>query len=100
MQRLGATLFTLRRHNTAVEPLLAPNEEFMLRRNLELKLESTRSALLQREDHAFQATPHTADTWLLEYFDNDDKAVKAAVQQLTDMQKQSSRPSCRTSPPP
>jgi uroporphyrin-3 C-methyltransferase len=90
--RLGASLFTLRRHQGAVEPLLEPKEEFLLRRNLELKLESTRSALLQREDQAFQASAHAAAAWLQEYFDVDDNAVKAALQQLADMQKQSIAP--------
>jgi len=92
VQRLGASLFTLRRHNAAVEPLLAPNEEFMLRRNLELKLENARSALLQREDPAFQSAARAADNWLQEYFDNTDNGVKAAIQQLDDMQKQSIAP--------
>lgn len=90
--RIGASLFTLRRHQGAVEPLLEPNEEFLLRRNLELKLESTRSALLQREDQAFQASAHAAAAWLQEYFDTSDDAVKAALQQLTDMQKQTIAP--------
>jgi uncharacterized protein HemX len=90
--RVGASLFTVRRHQGAVEPLLAPNEEFLLRRNLELKLESTRSALLQREDQAFQASAHSAAAWLQEYFDADSPAVKAALQQLADMQKQSIAP--------
>ena len=90
--RVGASLFTLRRHQGAVEPLLEPNEEFLLRRNLELKLESTRSALLQREDQAFQASALSAAAWLQEYFDPEDNAVKAAVQQLTEMQKQSIAP--------
>jgi uroporphyrin-3 C-methyltransferase len=92
VQRLGANLFTLRRHNGAVEPLLAPNEEFMLRRNLELKLENARSALLQREDPAFQAAARAADAWLQEYFDPADNGVKSALQQLDDMQKQSIAP--------
>ncbi|HEX4300944.1 MAG TPA: uroporphyrinogen-III C-methyltransferase [Gammaproteobacteria bacterium] len=92
MQRLGASLFTLRRHNAAVEPLLAPNEEFMLRRNLELKLENARSALLQREDPAFQAAARSADAWLQEYFDGADNGVRSAMQQLDDMQKQSIAP--------
>jgi uroporphyrin-3 C-methyltransferase len=86
--RIGASLFTLRRHQGAVQPLLEPSEEFLLRRNLELKLESTRSALLQREDQAFQASARSAAAWLQEYFDTDDSAVKAALQQLADMQKQ------------
>jgi uroporphyrin-3 C-methyltransferase len=90
--RVGASLFTLRRHQGAVEPLLAPDEEFLLRRNLELKLESTRSALLQREDQAFQASARSAAAWLQEYFDTDDNAVKAASLQLADMQKQAIAP--------
>jgi uncharacterized protein HemX len=88
VSRLGASLFTVRRHNTTVEPLLAPEQEFMLRRNLELKLESARLALLQREDPAFQAAAHAADVWLQEYFDGDANAVKAAIQQLDEMQRQ------------
>lgn len=90
--RLGASLFTLRRHQGAVEPLLAPDEEFLLRRNLELKLESTRSALLHHEDQAFQASAHAAAAWLQEYFDPTDNGVQAALQQLGDMQKQSIAP--------
>ncbi|MFI4967083.1 MAG: uroporphyrinogen-III C-methyltransferase [Gammaproteobacteria bacterium] len=92
VSRLSASLFTVRRHNAAVEPLLAPDQEFMLRRNLELKLESARLALLQHEDPAFQAAVHAADAWLQEYFDSDANAVKAAIQQLDEMQKQSIAP--------
>ena len=92
LQRLGSSLFTLRRHNASVEPLLAPDQDFMLRRNLELKLENARSALLQREDPAFQAATRAADGWLQEYFDNADDGVKSAIQQLDEMQKQSIAP--------
>jgi len=35
--RLFADMFTIRHHNVPVEPLLAPREEFFLRRNLELR---------------------------------------------------------------
>lgn len=90
--RVSATLFTVRRHGSNVEPLLSPNEEFLLRRNLELKLESARSALLEREDGAFQAGTHAAQAWLQDYFDTDDNGVKGAVQQLAGMQKQSIAP--------
>jgi len=88
LARLTATLFTVRRHEMPVEPLLAPDQEFMLRRNLELKLESARSALLEREGDAFQAGTATASSWLRDYFDVRDNAVKTAVQQLDDMHQQ------------
>lgn len=90
--RLGATLFTVRRHNMPLQPLLAPQEEFLLRRNLELRLESTRSALLEREGAAFQSAARAAETWLQDYFDAQDAGVKAAVQQLDAMQKQNISP--------
>jgi len=90
--RLAATLFTVRRHEMTVEPLLAPDQEFMLRRNLELKLESARSALLEREGEAFQAGTAAASSWLKDYFETRDNAVKAAVQQLDDMQQQQIAP--------
>jgi len=86
--RLAATLFTVRRHEMTVEPLLAPDQEFMLRRNLELKLESARSALLEREGAAFQAGTAAASSWLKDYFDTRDNVVKAGVQQLDDMRQQ------------
>jgi len=90
--RVSATLFTVRRHGEPVEPLLSPTEEFMLRRNLELKLESARSALLEREDAAFQAGAHSSQAWLQGYFDTEDNGVKSAIQQLAGMQQQTIAP--------
>ena len=90
--RLADDMFTLRRHDVPVEPLLSPKEEFLLRRNLELKLESARSALLDREGEAFRDSTHSAGTWLGTYFDLQVPAVKAAVQQLDAMQRQDIAP--------
>lgn len=90
--RLANNMFTVRRHDVPVEPLLSPKEEFLLRRNLELKLESARSALLDREGAAFQDSVRSAGTWLAAYFDLQDAAVKAAVQQLDVMQRQDIAP--------
>lgn len=89
---LTATLFTVRHHDLPVEPLLPPDEDFLLRRNLELKLETTRSALMERQAEAFQASAAAAEAWLKEYFDGNDNAVKSAIQQLDDMQKQQIAP--------
>jgi uroporphyrin-3 C-methyltransferase len=90
--RLGADMFTVRRHDLPVEPLLAPREEFLLRRNLELRLESTRSALLGHEGRAFSDSARAAQIWLQDYFDTRDKVVAAAVQQLQAMQQQDIAP--------
>ena len=90
--RLADDMFTVRRHDATVEPLLAPKEEFLLRRNLELKLESARSALLDRENGAFQDSARSAGAWLTAYFDLQNGAVKGAVQQLDAMQQQDIAP--------
>ncbi|HLW74445.1 MAG TPA: uroporphyrinogen-III C-methyltransferase [Gammaproteobacteria bacterium] len=90
--RLADDMFTVRSHDVPVEPLLAPREEFLLRRNLELKLESARSALLDREGAAFKDSTRSADIWLTDYFDIQSGAVKGAVQQLDTMQQQDIAP--------
>ncbi|HSC47444.1 MAG TPA: uroporphyrinogen-III C-methyltransferase [Gammaproteobacteria bacterium] len=90
--RLVHDMFTLRRHSEPVEPLLEPREEYFLRRNLELRLDSARAALLERDDATFQDSVRGAALWLNTYFDGRDTAVKAAVQQLDGMQQLSIAP--------
>jgi uroporphyrin-3 C-methyltransferase len=90
--RLAGDIFTVHRHDLPVEPLLAPKEEFLLRRNLELKLESARSALLDHEGGAFNDSVRAAGAWLTDYFDMQNGAVKGAAQQLDAMQQQDIAP--------
>lgn len=90
--RLFDDMFTVRHHNVPVEPLLAPREEFFLRRNLELRLDAARAALLERQDQAFQDSVHAARGWLASYFDVQDASVKAALQSLDGMQTRSIAP--------
>ena len=86
-ERLLSDMFTLRRRSQPLEPLLAPREELFLRLNLELKLETARAALLDRRAQAFHDSVHGARAWLESYFDVHDKAVAAALQQLTSMEQ-------------
>lgn len=92
LERLLSDMFTLRRRNQPLEPLLSPREELLLRLNLELKLETARAALLGREGPAFRDSVHSARLWLESYFDTHDKSVAAAVQQLSAMENQSLSP--------
>ena len=90
--RLTTTLFTVRHHDLPVAPLLPPDQEFLLRRNLELKLEATRSALMEHQGAVFQVSAAAAEAWLKEFFDGSDNAVNSAIRQLDDMQKQQIAP--------
>lgn len=92
LTRLVHDMFTLRRHGEPLQPLLEPREEYFLRRNLELRLDSARAALLERDDATFQDSVRGAALWLNSYFDGRDPAVKAALQQLGDMQQLSIAP--------
>jgi len=79
-------LVTVRRAPGAAEPLLAPEQEWFLRRNLELKLETARLAALAR-DAAFARCARTARDWLAVHFDPSSPAVREAVRDLDAMQK-------------
>lgn len=89
---LFASIFTVRHRDTQVQPLLAPDQEFFLRRNLELRLTAARAALLAREGAAFTSSVHTAHTWLSTYFNTRDPGVKAALDELAQMETQQINP--------
>jgi uroporphyrin-3 C-methyltransferase len=66
--------------------LLAPQEIFLLRENLKLRLLSARLALLARDDTSFKTDLKTAQKSLARYFASNDPAVAVALataQQLT-----------------
>ncbi|MFI4920456.1 MAG: uroporphyrinogen-III C-methyltransferase [Gammaproteobacteria bacterium] len=86
--RLLDDMFTLRHRSQPLEPLLSPREELLLRLNLELKLDTARAALLDHEGPAFHDSVVSAHNWLAAYFDPNNKAVGAALQQLGGMQQQ------------
>ena len=92
MERLFADMFTVRRRGQPLEPLLAPREELFLRLNLELKLENARAALLNHQGQAFHDSVTGARAWLAAYFDPQNPAVKAAIQQLDVMGQQAVAP--------
>lgn len=92
VSHLFAALFTVRHRATNIEPLLAPRQEFFLRRNLELRLTAARAALLNRDAGAFKDSLRTAHDWLATYFNVQNPGVKAALQELAQMQTQEINP--------
>lgn len=92
VSRLFAALFTVRHRAARIEPLLPPDQEFFLRRNLELRLAAARAALLNRDGAAFKTSVRTAHDWLAHYFNVQDAGVKAALDQLAQMQTQDISP--------
>lgn len=76
---------TVRRAEGPVEALLPPSEEYFLRRNLELKLETARRAALDRDAVAFRASARVARDWMALHFDPAVPAVREAVRDLDGM---------------
>ncbi|MDH5191058.1 MAG: uroporphyrinogen-III C-methyltransferase [Gammaproteobacteria bacterium] len=80
-------LVVIRRTETGAAPLLAPQEQYFLFQNLQLKLESTRLSLLKGDTNSFHANIDAAVAWLTQYFDADATAVKSTIETLTAMKQ-------------
>ena len=57
-------------------PLLAPDQAYFARENVKLRLLSARLALLARDDKSYRSDVQAAQTWLHQYYDDKDPAVK------------------------
>lgn len=75
-------LVTVRHEDAPVRPLLAPEQEYFLRRNLVLSLASARMALLRDEPEVWRASLTEARDWLDAYFRVEDDAVQAVDEEL------------------
>ncbi|MGH8281069.1 MAG: uroporphyrinogen-III C-methyltransferase [Gammaproteobacteria bacterium] len=92
LNRLARDIFTIHHRDAPVVPLLAPQQEYFLRQNLHLRLDTARAALMERDNAAFQSSTQLAVEWLKTYFNTQDSSVHAAIEQLTQMQQQQINP--------
>ena len=75
-------VFVIRRSDTELRPLLAPEESWFLRRNLELTLTGARLALVDGDAEAYLAAVTDASQWMRVYFDTDDQRVTQSLNTL------------------
>ncbi|MGD8574327.1 MAG: uroporphyrinogen-III C-methyltransferase [Gammaproteobacteria bacterium] len=80
-------MVTVRRTETPAQPLLAPEQEYFLRQNLILKLETARLALIRRDGSNFRASLRSARNWLQTWFDTGDGSVRSAIDRLAAMEQ-------------
>ncbi|MCJ7556917.1 MAG: uroporphyrinogen-III C-methyltransferase [Gammaproteobacteria bacterium] len=85
-------IISVRKTDELATPLLSPSEEYFLRRNLELKLEAARLALLYGDEASYRESLRNARRWLNEYFDTSDTATGKAIETLGQLEVQSIRP--------
>lgn len=93
LQRLGrelwkavSTLVVVRRIDQTDPAVLGPENSFFVRENLKLRLGDARLTLLQRNTALFQSDIAAARETLTRYFDNRDRRVQSAVQELKRLQ--------------
>lgn len=77
-----SAIFTLRRSEGPALRLLAPEEEILAARILQLKLEGARIALLSGDGAALRDLANSAGAWLRSYYNVADPAVRGALEEL------------------
>jgi uroporphyrin-III C-methyltransferase len=80
-----SNMVSVRRDASPVVPQLAPQEAFVLRRNLELQIENARLAMLQREPALFRDHLQSAIGWLEAWFDVTDPGVAGFHETLAEL---------------
>ncbi len=63
-------------------PLLAPEQAYFARENVKLRLVSARLSLLAHDEKSYKADLKAAQDWIHRYYDDQDKAAKAALATL------------------
>lgn len=72
-------------------PLLAPEQAYFARENVKLRLLAARLSLLAHDDKTFKSDLKTAQDWIQRYYDDQDRAVKAALQTLQQLSASQTR---------
>lgn len=81
-----ADIFRVRKTTASSAPLLAPDEAFFLRRNLELELRAARLALLGGDEPVYRESLRSGRRWVEDYFDTDDPGVRSFISTIADLE--------------
>ncbi|WP_108446085.1 uroporphyrinogen-III C-methyltransferase [Halomonas denitrificans] len=85
-------LVTVRKHDEALEALIAPEQESYLRQSVRLVLEQSQLALLKEEQELYEASLDKALTLIRGYYDMEAPGVQSVVARLEELQQRSIRP--------
>jgi len=76
-------LVVVRRSDKPIAALMTPEQVELIRKNLALKLEAARLALINKDETLYVASIDISINWLSDYFDANKSTVKAAIEQLS-----------------
>ncbi|MDU6409711.1 MAG: uroporphyrinogen-III C-methyltransferase [Yersiniaceae bacterium] len=80
---------TIRRRDTSAEPLLAPNQDVYLRENIRSRLLVAAQAVPRHQNEVYKQSLETVSGWVRSYFDANDPATKAFLDDLDNLSQQS-----------
>ena len=75
-------LVVVRRHDKPMAALMTPEQVELIRKNLALKLEAARLALINQNEELYSASINITMQWLKDYFDASNTSVVSALEQL------------------
>ncbi len=76
VKRAFSGLVKISQNDEEIIPVLAPEEKFFLRRNLELQIEMARLSAIRRDQATYSRSLDSAAQWLNRYFDSEDAEVE------------------------
>ncbi|MFT6624044.1 MAG: hypothetical protein ACJAZI_000102 [Cycloclasticus sp.] len=78
-------LVVVRRHDKPMAALMTPEQVELIRKNLALKLEAARLALINQNEELYSASINITMQWLKDYFDASNTSVISALEQLNEL---------------
>ena len=86
------SMISVKRTDEEATPLLSRDEEFFLKRNLELQLQTARLALLRGDAANYGESLRTARNWIQTHFLADSATVTSAITTLTELEAEEIAP--------
>ena len=88
-QNFMDSFITIRRRDETAVPLLAPNQDIYLRENIRSRLLVAAQAVPRHQEETYRQALENVSTWVRAYYDTDDAATKAFLEEVDQLSQQS-----------
>ncbi|MGP3593493.1 uroporphyrinogen-III C-methyltransferase [Vagococcus sp. WN89Y] len=88
-QNFMDSFITVRRRDETAVPLLAPNQDIYLRENIRSRLLVAAQAVPRHQEETYKQALDNVSTWVRAYYDTDDAATKAFLEEVDKLSQQS-----------
>ncbi|WP_039055060.1 uroporphyrinogen-III C-methyltransferase [Enterobacter sp. Bisph1] len=87
-QNFMDSFITIRRRDDTAVPLLAPNQDIYLRENIRSRLLVAAQAVPRHQEETYKQALDNVSTWVRAYYDADDAATKAFLEEVDKLSQQ------------